>query len=266
MVATDDACDIVTIAILAKDKAHSLPLYLKQILAQTYPKDKTYLYIRTNNNNDGTVAILQNFIDLHGTKYIEVYFDASDVEAPVQTYGQHEWNPTRFKVLGKIRQESMAWARAKHSHYFVCDCDNFIYPNTLEDLMKAGLPIVAPLLHTGESPQGRSIHYSNYHAAIDANGYYADTPIYLPLWSTDIKGYVQVPVVHCTYLVDYQYLDSLCYDDGTGRYEYVIFSHSARKADIPQYLDTHQVYGRITFAENAKELAREEWLLEFMDV
>ena len=48
--------EFVTIAILAKDKAHTLPLYLACIEAQTWPKKNTYLYIRTNNNNDETAV------------------------------------------------------------------------------------------------------------------------------------------------------------------------------------------------------------------
>ena len=33
------------------------------------------------------------------------------------------------------------------------------------------------------------------------------------------------------------------------RHEYVVFSDSARKAGIPQYLDNRQIYGYITFGE-----------------
>ena len=40
--------EYVTIAILAKDKAHTLPLYLACIENQTWPKCNTNLYIRTN--------------------------------------------------------------------------------------------------------------------------------------------------------------------------------------------------------------------------
>jgi hypothetical protein len=51
--------EFVTIAILTKDKAHVLPLYLNQIESQTYPASKIKLYIRTNNNRDNTAAILE---------------------------------------------------------------------------------------------------------------------------------------------------------------------------------------------------------------
>lgn len=51
--------------------------------------------------------------------------------------------------------------------------------------------------------------------------------------------------------------------DESGRYEYVIFSDSARKSGTPQYIDNRNVYGRITFAEDWETLEKEPWLIEF---
>lgn len=247
---------IITIAILAKDKAHVLPLYLACIENQTWPKEKTNLYIRTNNNNDETTNMLKRWIKKVFNNYHEVYFDDTDVSEPVQQYGQHEWNGQRFKVLGAIRQASLDWAHEHNSHYFVCDCDNFIVPETLEMLYKTNLPIVAPLLHSADT-------YSNYHADIDENGYYKRNDLYYPLLYRRIKGLVEVPVVHCTYFIRHGVLPNMCYNDESGRHEYVIFSDTARKKDIPQYLDTRKVYGRLTFAENYQELMNEPWINDF---
>ena len=247
----------VTIAILAKDKAHTLPLYLRCLEQQTWPAEQSYLYIRTNNNTDDTVRILREWVEKVGDRYAGIYFDDSDVAEQVQQYKQHEWNYERFKVLGAIRQASVQWAQQHQSHYFVVDCDNFIASDTLEELLKTNLPIVAPLLKTGDSL------YSNYHAAINADGYYADCPIYNMLWNGEIKGLVQVPVVHCTYLIRHEALDKITYDDASCRYEYVIFSDSARNAGIPQYIDTRKVYGRISFAETMQALQSEPWIAEF---
>jgi hypothetical protein len=249
------SADTITIAILAKDKAHTLPLFLSCIERQTWPSEKTHLYIRTNNNNDKTAAVLKEWLANVKERYASVHYDETDVPEQVQKYKQHEWNSERFKVLGKIRQDSIDWARAHDSHYFVADCDNFIQPHTLEELIKTGLPIVAPLLRAG----GTSL-YSNYHAAIDENGYYKETPVYHQLLKQEIRGLVILPVVHCTYFIRNDVLDKVNYDDNTFRYEYVIFSDSARKNNIPQYLDTRDVYGRISFAESEKEFNQEPWL------
>ncbi len=250
--------EYVTIAILAKDKEHTLPLYLSCIEKQTWPSQKTYLYIRTNNNNDRTSDILRDWIEKNHEKYADIYFDDTDVPEPVQQYKQHEWNCERFKVLGKIRQDSIAWAHAKKSHYFVADCDNMIKPHTLQALLDTNLAIVGPLLKTGHNL------YANYHAAIDEQGYYVGSPLYDSLWSQEIKGLVEVPVIHCTYLIRYEFLDKLSYDDESYRYEYVIFSDSARKKKIPQYLDNRDMYGYISFAENKQQLHNEPWLPNFV--
>ncbi|NGX45427.1 MAG: hypothetical protein K940chlam2_00581 [Chlamydiae bacterium] len=244
--------DCVTVAILAKDKAQSLPLYLKCLEKQTWPKEKTYLYIRTNNNSDETASLLEEWIKKIGHRYAKVHYDDSSIDHALEAYKQHEWNTFRFKILAKIRQESVDWARAKQSHYFVADCDNFIIPETIERLVKTELPIVAPFLRTIQpSP------YSNFHAAVDENGYFANSNLYTDLLGQTIKGLVEVPVVHCTYLIRNDVLDKIAYDDESGRYEYVIFSDTARKEKIPQYLDNRKVYGRITFAETVEEFENE---------
>ena len=251
----------IVLAILAKDKAHVLPYFLQALERQTWPKHKTILYVRTNNNNDATSDILKAWIATRGREYSKVVFDDSDVPEPVQTFGQHEWNFMRFKVLGKIRQESMQFAAKQKAHYVVIDCDNLLGPDAIETMVRSVEflgegehgAIVGPLLHT-------TTQYSNYHAAIDDNGYCAAAPHYELLRNRTCRGLNQVPVIHCTYAVHNKSIPFLTYDDGSGRYEYVIFSDSARSSNVPQYLDTRKIYGHITFAENHASLIHEPWL------
>lgn len=250
--------DHITIAILAKDKEHTLPLYLLCLEEQTWPKEKTYLYIRTNNNTDNTAQILRDWIDRVGNQYAKIYFDDSDVETAVQEFGQHEWNATRFKVLGKIRQDSIDWAYQNNSHYFVVDCDNFILPHTIKDLYATNLAIVAPMLHCESNK-----YYSNYHHFVDQNGYYTHSDTYYDILYQRIKGIINVAVVHCTYFIRHAVLNKMCYDDESARYEYVIFSDNARKQNIPQYIDNRTIYGYISFAENKKEFEIEPFITKF---
>jgi len=239
----------VLIAILAKQKESCLPLFLACIEALDYPKDRITLYVRTNNNTDDTEGLLRRWIERVGHLYAEVEFDASDVERQVQRFGVHEWNAERFSVLGRIRQLSMQRAvDLRLDYYFVADVDNFIRPETLRELVATRLPIVSPFLRVAVG----SSYYSNYHAEIDVNGYFKWCDQYSWILQRHIRGLIEVPVVHCTYLVRADLIPSLTYDDGTGRYEYVIFSDSARKSGIPQYLDNRQVYGFITFQEGDK--------------
>ena len=236
----------VMVAILAKQKEAALPLYLDCIEALDYPKSSITLYVRTNNNTDRTEQILREWVARVRHLYHAVEFDASDVAEKVEQYREHEWNATRFSVLGRIRNQSMRRAlELSCDFYFVADVDNFIRPATLPELVALDLPIVAPLLRSIAPGE----FYSNYHAEIDAAGYYRACDQYFWLLERRVRGVVEVPVVHCTYLVRADVAPNLTYEDATNRHEYVVFSDSARKAGIPQYLDNRQVYGYISFGE-----------------
>ena len=240
----------VMVAILAKQKELALPLYLDCIEALDYPKSSIVLYIRTNNNTDKTEKILRDWVARVGPLYHSVEFDASDVADRVEQNGEHEWNATRSSVLGRIRNQSLRRARELGcDFYFVVDVDNFIRPATLRELVALDLPIAAPLLRS--IAPGR--FYSNYHAEIDANGYYENCDQYLWILSRYVRGVLEVPVVHCTYLVRTDVIPELTYEDASRRHEYVVFSDSARKAGIPQYFDNRQVYGYITFGPDDEQ-------------
>ncbi|MFB5269077.1 glycosyltransferase [Paenibacillus enshidis] len=242
--------ELITIAILAKDKAHTLPLYLNMIERQTYPSSRTNLYIRTNNNNDHTAEILQEWVNRIKDAYHEVYFDDRDVEEPVQNYEPRNWNPLKLKVLGKIRQESVQWAMDRGTHYFVADCDNFIAPDTIESLLNAEVPVIGPLLKTAEVPKS---HYSNFHHLTDASGYFKSSTQYFGILYGMVRGLIQVDVIHSTYLIRKEFLQYVQYDDESGRFDYVIFSDRLRKAGIPQYIDNRRCYGAVTFMDTAED-------------
>lgn len=236
----------VMVAILAKQKEPALPLYLDCIEGLDYPKSSIVLYVRTNNNTDKTEEILRDWVARVGHLYHAVEFDASSVAERVEQYGEHEWNATRFSVLGRIRNQSMRRARELGcDFYFVADVDNFIRTATLRELVALDLPIAAPLLRSIVPEQ----FYSNYHAEIDASGYYKNCDQYHWILNRHVRGVIEVPVVHCTYLVRADVIPELTYEDQSGRHEYIVFSDSARKAGIPQYFDNRQVYGYITFGE-----------------
>lgn len=246
----------VLLAILAKQKETALPLYLETIEHLDYPKSAITLYVRTNNNTDRTEAILREWIDRVGHLYRHVEFDASEADIPVHKYKVHEWNGDRFKVLGHIRNVSMKKA-IEHGcdFYFVYDVDNFVIPSALRELVRLDLPIVAPLLRQG--------HYgsfdTSFFSAVDPNGYYQeDLGLSFPVLTRAIRGVIEEPLIHQTYLIRKDIIPLLTYDDGSGRYEFVIFSDSARKAGVPQYVDNRQVYGHITSDDEAAYQAKME--------
>lgn len=250
----------VLIAILAKQKAAALPLYLKCIENLDYPKSSIVLYVRTNNNSDNTGQILKEWLERVNSLYAEVEFNSEDIEVDLEKYGVHEWNNVRFKALAEIRTISLR-KTIEHNcdFYFVCDADNFIRANTLKELVALNLPIVAPFLRS----VARDEIYSNFHGEIDAAGYYEACDQYFWIINRWVRGIFEVPVVHCTYLVRQDIIGALSYQDETERHEYVIFSESARKASVPQYFDNRQIYGYVAFdrqigpdAENEFEAAK----------
>jgi hypothetical protein len=243
--------DEIVIAILAKDKAHILPYYLQCIINQTYPKNKLHLYIRTNDNNDTTESVLQEFIHTYGSEYASVTFNASSIDESIKQYSQHDWNCKRLQILGKIRQESIEYANRLGANYFVADCDNFITADTLLKLYSIkNLGVIAPMLRSASN-------YSNYHYAVTETGYYAENPSYYTILYSTVQGIFKVAVVHCTYFIAADVLQHVCYDDGSGRYEYVIFSDTLRKKNIQQYIDNRQDYGTLTFAVTHDEFLQE---------
>jgi hypothetical protein len=252
---TNKECKDLVIAILAKDKGFCLPLYLECIYKQTVAKQHTHLYIRTNDNKDNTQEILKQFIKDHESEYASIYFDDSSIDESLKKYKHHEWNSHRCKVLGKIRQDSIDYAKQRNAHYFVADCDNFIVPETIAELLKnSENGIIAPMLN---SNRDGDVAYSNYHYDIDKNGYLKKHDLYTKVLYRNIKGLIEVPVVHCTYFINNKFLNDIVYDDESYRYEYVIFSHVLRNKNIPQILDNRRFYGIVEFSQTGEELKKQ---------
>jgi len=222
----------VVIAILAKDKGYCLDFYLNCIANQNYDKSKIHLYIRTNDNKDNTKDILDQFIKKYVDEYSSIYYDNSSVSETLKKYTEHEWNSERFKILGKIRQESINYAINLNAHYFVVDCDNFITPNTLID--------------------------------------YDNNDFYLPILYREIKGLIEVDTIHCTYFLNKSILKEVTYDDNSLRYEYAIFSDNFRKKGITQYLDNSKFYGFLYLNDqidlNFKKYVKTYWETEYNEM
>jgi hypothetical protein len=190
--------------------------------------------------------LLREWVDRVGSLYAGVEFDAEDVETAVGQFGGNKGNATRCDVPGHIRKLSLGRALQRGCEfYFVADVGNFVRSCTLRDLVALNMPIVAPFLRS----MGPGDLYSNYHAAIDVNGYYEECDQYAWTLNRWVRGVLEMPVVNGTYLIRADVLGDLAYEDGTPRHEYVIFSASARKQGVPQYLDNRQVYGYVAFGE-----------------
>lgn len=258
--------DRVTVAILAKDKAYCLPFFLMCLYNQTFPKDRTELYIRTNDNTDNTEEILREWLLEHGDKYATVRMDSSPISETLKNYGEHEWNSERFSILGAIRQESVDYAMSRGTHYFVVDCDNFIMPHVLESCFNdRHLGVVGPHLRLS-----REHGYANYHNVAAPCGYFQENQAYWPINNCEVRGKIEVDTLHCTYFINHSILPEVSYDDGTGRYEYAILSNTFRDKGIPQYLDNSRFQGFLFLNDQIPvpftEYLQRYWWAEFMDM
>jgi hypothetical protein len=160
-------------------------------------------------------------------------------------------------------------------YYFVVDTDNFLFPETLKELVKLDLPIVAPFLRyavafgenadTPEEAAKReghmSIYYSNYHYQVDDFGSIIAEETYYKILNQEIKGIIDCMCVHCTYLIKREHLTELTYLEDSDRWEYMVFSSSARNKKIPQYLDSRTIYGVLTLSEN---LGASRWWFDYL--
>lgn len=258
---------VVFVALLAKQKAQVLNYFLETLDAWDYPNDRIHIYIRTNNNTDNTEEILADWIGRNAQVYRSIAFETQDVEQRVQDLDVHEWTGERFRVLAKIRQESLRQCLLTDAeYYFVVDLDNFLYPDTLRELVKLQLPIVAPFLryaiatgdHSDTEKEAAKIeghrgqYYANYHHVVDDYGSIVANDFYYVILNQNIKGLIECACVHCTYLIKREYIEKLYYTEESDRWEYMVFSESARKQGIPQYLDNRRIWGVLTLTENEK--------------
>lgn len=248
----------VLIAILAKDKAHVLPLYLKCLDELEYEKKLITIYINTNNNTDHTQEILEQWSNKHETDYQSILFEAHNV-GHLDPTKPHEWTPNRFKILGEIRNKSMRMALENNcDYYFVIDCDNFITPCTLRELVNKDKPIIAPMLC---SIPERADPYSNYFCDISNTGYYKDHPDYMKILYHELIGTFNVPVVHCTYLINSNCIEKLSYVDNSDDYEFVIFSRIARQNNIDQFICNEKDFGELLHFYDTNLTLQEEKML-----
>lgn len=251
----------VLLAILARNKAHVLPTYLKCIDNLDYDKKLVTVYVNSNNNDDTTKEILEEWVKKNKKYYRHIEFDHHTIEKMPAT-NPHDWASERWSILGKIRQQSLMKTKEyKCDYYFVADCDNFVIPSTLKLLISKDKPIIAPLLRAIPQPNDP---YSNYFYDVTDSGYYKDHPHYFKIFNREQIGTFKVPVVHQVYLVKSECIDKLSYGDVINEWEFIIFSRNARKNQVDQYICNEEEFG--TFLHFAKNLSLQEEQAAFQQI
>ncbi|XP_060882684.1 procollagen galactosyltransferase 1-like [Labrus mixtus] len=236
----------VVIALICRNSAHSLPLFLGAIERLNYPKDRIALWVATDHNIDNTTAILREWLikvqnDYH---YVEWRPD-EESSAFEDEVGSKHWNNLRYEHVMKLRQAALETAREVWADYLlVADCDNLLTnQDVLWKLMRENKTIVAPMLESRAA-------YSNFWCGMTSQGYYKRTPAYMPIRKLERRGCFAVPMVHSTYLLDLQKEASrqLAFHPPHPEYSWalddvIVFAFSARMADVQMYVCNKETYG-----------------------
>lgn len=259
---TTNTKPLVLVHILVKDKEHTLPYYLETLEQWSYPKDRIILYVKTNNNQDSSLSILQQWVGRVAKLYRKVIFESYDLKVPITQYSTHEWNPARQSVMRAVRTKGLIKAVEEGcDFYFTSDVDNFLVPETLDALVEADLPVIAPMLkyacdedeEFGPPPSNSS--YSNFDVTVmdcgDTHNITGDfDPFYYAILHRQVVGLFEVGIVHCTYLLRKDVFDRVSYQNGHPEgCEYITFAYNLRIYGIPQVIDNRRIYGCLTAKE-----------------
>lgn len=237
-------CDDKTVflAILAHENEDILPKYLGSLDALDYNKKLITLYINVGNSHDQTQEILTRWYKEHESQYSQVIFDVEEPRGEVRV-NPFVWIPQRYKIPAYIREKSVQKAQEIGSdYYFAVDCDNFIAPCTLKELISKDKPIIAPMLLN--DPKSNDV-LSNYCIDVAKVGktYYQGHLDHLRVYKREVVGTFPVHEIFGTYLIQSKYLEKIQFQDETNDFAYLVFSRSARKAGVDQYICNEKDFG-----------------------
>ncbi|XP_033222160.1 glycosyltransferase 25 family member-like isoform X2 [Belonocnema kinseyi] len=247
----------VLIGILVRNKAHTLPYFLSFLENLKYPKERISLWIRSDNNIDKSIEILNTWLEQQKTKYHAVDFLFDDKSKGFDDEkGIADWSPTRFSNIIKLREEAVHHARKIWADFiFMLDADVFLTnPNTLDHLVSKNLTVIAPLLKSDGM-------YSNFWAGMTPDYYYMRTDRYKPILRGEDLGCFAVPMVHTAVLVDLRrkMSSSLTYSsenlenfDGP-RDDIITFALAANRSGVPLHICNDHIYGFITVPLDNRE-------------
>ncbi|CAL1680358.1 unnamed protein product [Lasius platythorax] len=252
----------VLIAILVRNKAHTLPYFLSLLERQDYPKKRICLWIRSDNNVDRSIEILNKWISLEGEKYhsLNVQLNATSTRfEDERTFA--DWSPRRFAHVIDLREQALNYAREIWADFiWMLDADVFLTnSSTLHDLVLKEQTVVAPLLRSDGM-------YSNFWAGMTAEYYYVRTDLYEPILFREKTGCHNVPMVHSAVLVDLRRFDS---DRLTYKAEKLIayngpeddiitFAVGANKSDVPLFVCNDEIYGFVMVPLENEETITED--------
>ncbi|KAL0851686.1 hypothetical protein ABMA28_000019 [Loxostege sticticalis] len=235
----------IGIAVLVRNKAHTLPYFLTCLHDLDYPKDRIYLWFHSDFNEDKSDEILTKWVERYESDYngVQLTTNSSSIGQlqPDQEH-PHHWSPQHFEHVINLREQALDFIRKLWADYiFMVDADVFLTnKDTLKDLVKKQLPVVAPMLISDGI-------YSNFWCAMNEYYYYKRTDDYMPILQREQRGCFPVPMVHTAVLADLRRRASDALGYRPPRHapldDIIAFALHAQKHDIPLHICNEQLYG-----------------------
>ncbi|CAL7944133.1 unnamed protein product [Xylocopa violacea] len=237
----------VLIAILVRNKAHTLPYFLTLLEQLNYPKERIHLRIYSDNNIDNSIGILSTWLKSQDNKYhvVQINFH-EESNGFADEIGITHWSTERFLHVINLREEALNTARNVWADFvLMLDADVFLTnPNTLDELISKNQTVVAPLLKSDGM-------YSNFWAGMTDDYYYLRTERYEPILYREEKGCFDVPMIHSAVLINLRrhISDLLTYNpknlngyDGPID-DIITFAVGAKKSGVPLFICNDNIYG-----------------------
>ncbi|XP_066581684.1 glycosyltransferase 25 family member [Prorops nasuta] len=252
----------VLISILIRNKAHVLPYFLHFLEQQDYPKHRISLWIRSDNNIDNTMEILEKWLQMVEKRYnsININLDKSSKGFDDET-SISEWSHKRFSHVMKLREDALDHARKIWADYiWMLDADVLLTNNnTLQSIISKKKTVVAPMLKSDGM-------YSNFWAGMTYDFYYLRTDKYEPILFQEEVGCFDVPMIHSAVLIDLRRISSdyLTYKSSKLKNymgpedDIIIFALSALVAGISLNVCNEEEYGFIMIPLDSKETMEED--------
>lgn len=155
----DKELPAVLISILIRNKAHVLPYFFSFLENLNYPKNRIGLFIRSDNNVDKTVQIVDAWLNTTQNAYHMVNKKYKLENGKRRTEkSESDWPYERLIHVINLKEEALNFARKNWYDYVLfLDADVLLSNgNVLQNLIALELPVVAPMVSTSEN------EYSNF--------------------------------------------------------------------------------------------------------
>uniref|UniRef100_A0A2M4ARY6 Putative glycosyltransferase 25 family member n=1 Tax=Anopheles triannulatus TaxID=58253 RepID=A0A2M4ARY6_9DIPT len=263
----------VVVAVLIRNKEHTLPYFFTYLEELDYPKDRLSLWIRSDHNEDRSIEITKAWLKRTTALYHSVDFkyrtEPAGKRESEKTYTH--WTEDRFADVIRLKEEALQTARKMWADYVLfLDADAFLTnPGSLRALIDLKLPIVAPMLVSDGL-------YSNFWCGMTADYYYHRTDDYKKILHYELVGQWAVPMVHSAVLVDLNVAETrhLTFDRRNlpaDRYsgpvdDIIIFAMSANYSSIPMHVCNALLHGYIMVPLEAGETVEGKDLEQLMNI